>query len=146
MLYVISQRCGGVFKSSNVADIFMSEEFDGRGQRFGSDAFNRILAGRVNVGYKKRVRVVEGTGKFFHQIMCAAVAMRLKQHYDMSAARTDLRSGQRSFNLGRMVAIVINHHYATRFSFELKSSSGSGKTTQSFRDLVKRHIQFKAHS
>src|SRR6266850_8532722 len=123
----------------------MSEAFDRRGQRFGGGSFDWILARRVDVRHKKCVRIVEGAGKLLHQVMCTAVAMWLKQHYDTSAAGTDFRCRQGRLHFGRMVAIVVNHHYATSFTFELKSPSGSGETTQRFRDLDERHIQFKSN-
>src|SRR4029079_12098765 len=47
------------------------------------------------------------------------------------------------FNFRGMMAVIVNHHDAARFPFELKTPAGASETSERFGDLHERHVQLK---
>ncbi len=114
------------------------------GERFGCDAFDRLLAGGINIEQAECVGVGKGGGEFIHQIASASEAVRLED--DMHAPKSALASrGQRRPNLRGMVSVIVDHADARRRAFELEAAIHTAKTVERRSDLVGRNVQRSAH-
>ena len=90
-------------------------------QRFPRYPFNRPFAGGVDIEHEERVGVVERRSEFFHQVAGSRVAMRLED--DVNLAECALAGGrERSFDFGRMMAVVVDNADACDASPELKTA------------------------
>src|SRR5687767_315458 len=111
-LNVVAQSFWSILKGSDVSNVLVAETFDCGRQRFGRCSFDWIFAGRINVSYKQGVSVIKRARKLLHQIVCAAVAVWLKQDHDSSSARANLCCCQSRLNFRRVVTVVIHHHHS----------------------------------
>ena len=88
----------------------------------------------INVQHHQRVGVVESGRKFVHQIAGAGVAMRLEDDVDLAIAALPRRR-QRRPNLGRMMAVVVNHADARGLPAQLKAPVHAAEILQRVANL-----------
>src|SRR5208282_6479483 len=97
-----------------------------------------------NIEDQQRIRVAKGSGEVRKQIARARIPMRLKS--DMHLAKPALpRRSQRSFDLRRMVPIVVNHAHPASPPPHLKAAVHSAELIKPGADGYNVNIQTHAH-
>src|SRR6185503_11671013 len=69
--------------------------------------------------------------------------MRLKEHHDPPAARTEFCRGKCCANLSRVMSIVVNDENSVNLTFRLETSPRAGEAVQPLDDLVERNFQLE---
>src|SRR5258706_13554138 len=118
----------------------MTVSLDPPGKHFGVNPVDWRFASRVNIGYQQHVGIVEGAGKFIHQISSARISMGLEQDYYAPVRRADPGRAERGFDLCRMMPVVVDHGNPGCITFELKAPIGATEFAERMRDRVKRHF------
>ena len=125
-------RADSIGKGTGVRWLPFPFSADSAGQSFAGDALDRRFAGGINVEDGQRVGILKCGGEFVHEIAGASVAMRLE--YDVDFAEAALPGGrQRGTNLGRMVAVVINHADARGLTSQLEPAVHAAEVLESHR-------------
>src|SRR5579863_1809712 len=144
---VLRGGCGGIrgfgerTHVMNASAAVLADSFaDPRGQRFGGNTFDRLFAGGINIQHKQRIGVAEGGSEFFHQVARARVAMRLE--YDVNLAEAALlRRRQRGFDLGWMMAIIVDHAHTRSTPAKLEAPVYAAELIERRADRLNSNIQ-----
>ena len=122
----LSNRIG---KRRNVCHARLPCPGDATGESFRRDAFDWLLACRINVEQTNRVGIGEGGCELIHQIASTGKAVRLEDN--MHAPESALASrGQSRADFRWMMAVIVNHADARRLAFELKAPVHAAKAIQ----------------
>ena len=81
-------------------------------QRLRRDAGDRLLGGGVDVGQQEHVGLVEGLAEVVPEGLRARVAVRLEEHHRAPLARAAAQRLEGGADLGRVVAVVVDHQHA----------------------------------
>ena len=100
-------------RSASEAHVAMAVRAHRLGERRGLDAGDLVLAGGVDVRQHEHVGVVEGAREVVEEIARARVAVRLEGDHDAAGVHL-ARGGERRADLGRVVAVVVDHAHAAR--------------------------------
>src|SRR5262249_17874862 len=117
----------------------------GRRERFSRDAFYGLFAGGIDVEHRKRVGVFESDREIVHKFLRTRVAMRLEDHMYFAEA-TLLGGGQSCFDLGGMMAVVVDHAYAGNFAAQLEATIHSVEILQCLANVLQLEIEPDADS
>src|ERR1019366_8036740 len=143
----LSEGCNrghGVRKRGSVGYAPLPCPHNAASENFRRDAFDRLLAGRVNVEEAKRVGIGEGGRELIHQIASAGKTVRLEDH--MHAAKSALTGGgQRGSDLRRMMAVIVNHADARSLALELEAAVHAAKTVERGTNLLRGNVERGAH-
>src|SRR5258708_8944663 len=113
-------------------------------ERLTGDRGNGCLAGRINVGEHKHVRLVECAAEFVPKMLGSRVAMRLKENQqpiELAAAR----GFERGANLGRMMAVVVNQGNPVDGALDVKAAAYACELFEALADQVRGNIQIQRH-
>ena len=113
-------------------------------QHLAGDPFDRVFAGRVDVGEKQLVGAVEGIEEVAEQVARARVAVRLKEHDD-AAPEALARRRQRRPDLGRMVPVVAHHHDAADLAADLEAPVDAAELRQRVAHGLEAHVELGRH-
>src|ERR1035438_3957846 len=137
-------RSNSVWKRWSVSDAPRPCSCNATRERFRRDAFDRLLASRINIKQAKRVGVGEGGSELIHQIASAGEPVRLKDH--MHPPESALASGgQRGPYFRRMVAVIVNHADARDRTFELEAPINSTKFVKRGTNLLRGNVEHGTH-
>src|SRR5437870_431838 len=98
----------------------MTESLDRSGQRLRIYPFGRIFAGCVDIDQTQYINLIKSARKIVVKMFGACVTMRLKNYHQSSP--TGFRRRQCGFDLGRMMAIIIDHDNLFLLALDLETS------------------------
>src|SRR5215831_6286654 len=128
--------------AAEVRDIAMAVQPDPVGEIPARDAGDRRLAGRVDVHHDQHVSQVERREKFFAQVQCPGVAVRLKHRHD-PAIEPSLGGRQ---GRGRVMPVVVDDRDAAGTPQDLKAALDSREAGQRALNGGERDLEVEPHA
>src|SRR5262249_29728636 len=114
-----------------------------------SDPFDGVFAGAVDIADGDDLGFVEGARKLVHQVARARESMGLERQYHAPFGKAAPRTGQRSANLCRMMAVVVDDHDAAGLAAHGEAPRHAGKSGQSLSidiEIDSQKIRYRENS
>src|SRR6266508_2195973 len=131
----LAQNLGSVLQRPNVLSVFMAITLDSIRQNFSVHSFDWCFARGVNVCYEQHIGVIESAGKLVHQIICASIAMRLKEHDDATVRCANSRRAQGRFDFSRVMTVIVHDRDAALLALELTPAIGAAEFAKGLRNF-----------
>src|SRR6266853_310860 len=137
---LLQQVLDAVLHGAKIVDVLVTGLANGTRKRFAGHSRDWRFASRVDVEQNENVRLIKSAAEFVPKVPGAGVAMRLKQHQQPIelAAAGCFKCGA---NLGRVVAVVIDHGDVIDDALDVKTAAHAGKLEEAFADQVRGNIQ-----
>ena len=129
----------------DAGNIFLSVSADFVGEPFCRSPWDRLFTGGVHVGQHQDIGVIECGDKVIEQLMGAGIAVRLECGHNPAFRPSLAGGGQRRFDFGRVMAVVVNHHNPLGLPLHGKAPSDAAERGKPLLNGGKRHIQFQCH-
>ncbi len=113
-----------------------------RAQRLERHPGDRLLAGRVDIGQQDVIGAGQRRSERVHQRGGARVAMRLKGDHDAPPERARRRQHRR--DLGRVMAVVVDHEDPVRLAADVEAPLRAAEVLEAGRDAIERQPQLHA--
>src|SRR6266853_1551739 len=144
-LRLFGDRSDGVRKRGSVGDASLPCSAEAAYERLRRDAFNGLLACRINIQHAKGIGIGKSIGEISHQIASTGEAMGLKDdvHSPVSALASRSESGA---NFRGMMSIIVDHVDARSHTFELEAAIDTTKCSETGANLLRGNVERGAHS
>src|ERR1700746_169015 len=109
-------------------------------ERLLRDAFNGLLACRINIQHAKGIGIGKSIGEIVHQIASTGEAMGLKDdmHSPVSALASPSESGP---NFRGRMSIIVDHVDARSHTFELEPAINATKCSETGANLLRGNVE-----
>src|SRR5712672_2048477 len=136
------QEFDAFLHGTEIEDILVAGFADGIGQRFAGYARDGRLAGSVDVGDNQNVGLVERAREFVPEMLRARVAVRLEKHQE-TIELADARGFQGGADLGRVMAVVVDHGNVVDRAFNVEAPTNAGKFAQAFANQFGGNVEIE---
>src|SRR5882724_5389537 len=130
---VLQQKFDGFLHGTNVMDVFVSGLADGGNERVAGNAWDRRFAGRIDVREDEQVGLIECAAEFVPEMLCARVAMRLKEH-EQTVKLASASGFERGANFRRVMAVVVDYGDVVHCAFYVEAAPDASEIRQSLAD------------
>src|SRR5882672_9943912 len=128
---LMQQELDAFLHGPKIENVFMAGFANGVGQSLAGYARDWRLAGRVNIGNHQNIGLVESAREFVPEMLRAGVAVRLEKHQE-AIEFADARGLQGGPDLGRVMAVVVDHGNVVDGALNVEAPTNAGKFGQAF--------------
>src|SRR5712671_1562746 len=139
---LVEQKFNAFLHGPEIEDVLMAGFTDGIGQSFAGYARDWRLAGRVDVGNHQNIGLVESAREFVPEMLRAGIAVRLKKH-QQPIELADSCGFQGGPDLGRMMAVVVDHSNVVDRAFNVEAPTNAGKFAQAFANQFGGNVEIE---
>src|SRR5712672_295995 len=136
------QKFNAFLHGPKIENVFMAGFANGIGQSLAGYARDWRLAGRVNIGNHQNIGLVESAREFVPEMLRAGVAVRLEKHQE-AIELADARGFQGGPDLGRMMAVVVDHCDIVDGALNVEAPTDAGKFAQTFANQFGGNVEIE---